>query len=150
MTTYIDHDTSPGNDNYLHYKILAQNVTADIISEFTNELTTRAIYQLSKSKNELLVVLPNEYSLKRPFPNPFNPTTTLSFDLPEAAPVTLQIYDILGRKVWEYEQNSFNTGSYEIVWDGSNNYGQQVAAGVYIIRMTTPEFSSQQKVVYLK
>jgi|GEM_PF-6129813 len=134
----------------IYYKVLAVN-DYSIESNFTPEKSVVVNAWISKgiSENQSLD-LPNKFYLASPFPNPFNPTTTLSFDLPEAAPVTLQIYDILGRKVWEYEQNSFNTGSYEIVWDGSNNYGQQVAAGVYIIRMTTPEFSSHQKVVYLK
>ncbi len=99
---------------------------------------------------EPIVLAEAAYSLGESYPNPFNPTTTISIVLPEETKFNLAIFDILGRKVWEYSKNYLDAGNYEIVWDGKNTRNQQVSAGVYIIKMTTPKFSQNQKVVYLK
>jgi hypothetical protein len=83
--------------------------------------------------------LPNRYELFQNFPNPFNPTTSISYDIPKAAQVTIKIYDLLGKEVFslsEYKQ----AGSYEVKFDGSN-----LASGMYFytIKAETFQLSSQ-------
>ncbi len=94
--------------------------------------------------------IPAAFSLMPAYPNPFNPSTTIDFDIPEEAQMNMCIYDLQGHKVWEYGRSSFTPGRYSIVWNGRNLNGAAVPAGVYIIRMTASDFSQNRKVVYLK
>jgi len=79
------------------------------------------------------------YRLLQNFPNPFNPGTTIGFVLPEQADVTIEIFDIMGRRVRTLLRNSFaasGTSAYTKAWDGRDDQGRAVATGVYICRMS--------------
>ncbi len=76
--------------------------------------------------------VPKEYALHRNHPNPFNPTTTIRYDLPEASYVSLVIYDILGRKVRTLFDNREEAGFKNVVWDGKDNFGNGISTGIYI------------------
>jgi len=94
--------------------------------------------------------LPSEYALKQNFPNPFNPNTTISYQLPEASNVTLTIYDISGRKVREL-QNSFESAGFKSVnWNGRDDYGQAVSGGVYIYYLKASNYHNSQKMILMK
>ena len=132
------------------YALDAENLRQQILKEYPFSAAAKEL-RLGRGISEPTPeILPTDFGLHAAYPNPFNPTTTISFDLPDVSNLKLQIYDILGRKVWEYSQKSLNAGSHQIVWDGRNLNNKQVAAGVYLIRMSTPEFTANQKVVYLK
>lgn len=73
--------------------------------------------------------------LHAPVPNPFNPSTTLSFDLPEAKTVRLSIYDIGGRLVRELVSGLYPMGRHTAVWDGKDSVGRSMASGVYFARL---------------
>lgn len=77
-------------------------------------------------------VMPDKYQLCRNFPNPFNPTTTIPYDLPEQSHVSLVIYDILGREVRTLLDNREMAGFKSMVWDGKDNRGNTTSAGIYI------------------
>ncbi|MCF6238993.1 MAG: T9SS type A sorting domain-containing protein, partial [Candidatus Marinimicrobia bacterium] len=94
--------------------------------------------------------LPAEYALWQNYPNPFNPTTTIKYELPETADVTLSIFDILGRSVWDYEKSSQEAGYYSLQWNGVDKVGRQVAAGMYFARLRASDYSSVVKMVYLR
>ncbi len=96
--------------------------------------------------------IPEEFALHPAYPNPFNPITTIRFDLPEPAVVNLSIYDILGREVWSLmgSRSRFGAGYHSITWDGTNKKGLPVSTGLYIIHLTIPGFSQTQKVILLK
>jgi hypothetical protein len=79
--------------------------------------------------------LPRVYALSQNFPNPFNPETTISYDLPEVADVRLVIYDLVGRKVRVLVHSYQQPGRYEVVWDGRETEGREVASGVYLYRL---------------
>ena len=68
------------------------------------------------------------------FPNPFNPTTTISYNLPRTSDVELRIYDVLGNEVKSFFISSQSVGTQKIVWNGTNNYNEQVSSGIYIYR----------------
>jgi flagellar hook assembly protein FlgD len=95
-------------------------------------------------------LLPKEYALSQNFPNPFNPTTTIRFALPNDAKVSLKVYDMLGREVRTLIDGNLHVGYQEVMWDGRNNAGIQVASGMYIYRITAGSFVSSKKMLLLK
>jgi spore coat protein A len=83
-------------------------------------------------------------------PNPFNPMTKISFNLPEAAHVHLLVYDIRGRLVNVLASGDWQAGGFTIEWDGRNQSGAQVSSGTYFARLETSLGSEVQKMVMLK
>ncbi len=82
------------------------------------------------------------------FPNPFNPRTTIKYELPEAKQVRLIIYDILGRQVRALQQGRAAAGMYMVEWDGTNEWGVPVAAGIYFYRLEVWEDAYRNGVAY--
>jgi hypothetical protein len=99
---------------------------------------------------EMSSQLPEQFALHYSYPNPFNPSTTISYDLPEQAQVTLGIYDLLGKQIKTLVNQSQNAGKRTAVWDGTDNLGRQVSAGVYLYRIKAGEFSQTRKMLLLK
>jgi hypothetical protein len=96
-------------------------------------------------------ITPDDYQLDQNFPNPFNPTTTISFSLPLNKKITLAVYDMLGRDVRTLINNEeYVKGKHSVVWDGKNNKGQAVASGTYIYRMKFGNFEQAKKMLLLK
>lgn len=93
--------------------------------------------------------LPASHKLYANYPNPFNPTTSISFDLGEATQVTLQILDIRGRLVAELVSAPLQRGSYAVVWDGERQ-GKPANAGVYFYRLATQNSILVRKMTLLK
>ena len=93
---------------------------------------------------------PIKYSLNNNYPNPFNPTTTISYDLPEQAQVTLGIYDLLGKKIKTLVNQSQDAGNKIAIWDGTDDLSRSVSAGVYLYRIKAGEFSQTRKMLLLK
>ena len=79
--------------------------------------------------------IPDEYSLHHNYPNPFNPSTTIMYDLPETGFTRLLIYDLLGREVVTLVKKDMKAGYYSTRWDGRNQYGQNVGAGLSLIHI---------------
>ena len=84
------------------------------------------------------------------YPNPFNPITTLEYDLPEDAVVNITIYDMMGRVVNTLVNGSQTAGYKSIQWDATNNLGDPVSAGLYIYTIQVGEFRQTKKMVLLK
>jgi len=99
---------------------------------------------------EMSSQLPEQFALHYNYPNPFNPTTTISYDLPEQAQVTLSVYDLLGKKIKTLVNQSQDAGNNIAVWDGTDNLGRQVSAGVYLYRIKAGEFIQTRKMLLLK
>ena len=85
------------------------------------------------------------YRLFDNFPNPFNPSTTIGFDLAHRVEVRLSIFDILGREIAVLVNSGMNAGHHSIVWEAAVHPG-----GVYVARLTAGSFSAMKKMVYLK
>ena len=94
--------------------------------------------------------VPLEFALHENYPNPFNPTTTLRFDLPEISDITLTIYNMLGQKVRSFDYQNTSAGYHSVTWDATNDLGQQVGAGVYLYQLQTINFVKTRKMVLLK
>jgi len=86
-----------------------------------------------------------DYSLEQNFPNPFNPTTTIPFNLPRAQNVKLTLYDLTGRKLLTLFDGKLSSGKHRIHFIGSN-----LPSGVYIYQLTTPDFWAQRKMILVK
>ncbi len=95
-------------------------------------------------------IVPPRYALMQNHPNPFNPATTISFDLPAKAKVNLKIYDVAGRLVRTLAEGQWDAGRHSIIWDGRNKLGSIVASGIYFYRLDTPSFQSTKKMVLLR
>lgn len=94
--------------------------------------------------------IPTTYNMEQNYPNPFNPTTTIKYAIPEISFVNIKIYDMLGREVKTLISSQQKAGSYEIRWNGENNYGSKVASGTYIYRVTAGDYSKALKLMLLK
>ena len=106
----------------------------------------RAVAQLGS-----VHLMPRQYSLFANFPNPFNPSTSIEYALPEATAVELAVYDILGQKVQTLVGHQrLGAGYYRLTWDGRNHAGRAVASGLYFYRLATPEFVQTRKMTLLK
>lgn len=97
------------------------------------------------------IITPDDYTLEQNYPNPFNPITSIRFSLPLQKKISIVVYDILGNEVKTLLNNQeFEKGSYEVAWDGTNNFGSHVASGQYIYTMKYGNFSKSLKMTLLK
>ena len=84
------------------------------------------------------------------YPNPFNPTTTITFNLPHPAQVRLHVYNIMGQKVITLIDRAMEAGIQTVTWDGVNSYGRSVSSGVYLYRLEAGTFHETRKMLLLK
>ena len=96
------------------------------------------------------VTLPKEFALHNNYPNPFNPVTNITYDIPEATDVTLEIYNVMGQRVRTLAQGNHEPGRYQIVWSATNDIGQALSSGMYIYRIQAGDFVSVKKLVLMK
>ncbi len=83
-------------------------------------------------------------------PNPFNPSTTIKFYIPNTSDVTIKIYDILGREITTLINQQTTAGYHNVYWNGRDSRGEDVASGVYLYRLTAGSFSETKKMNLLK
>jgi hypothetical protein len=101
-------------------------------------------------QNIELKAVPDEYALHNNYPNPFNPVTTMLYDLPETGHTRLIIYDLMGRQVQTLVDQPMAAGYYRIQWDGRNTMGQMVSGGIYFYQIQTNGFIRTRKMLLLK
>jgi len=94
--------------------------------------------------------LPQGFALEQNFPNPFNPFTTLRYDLPENALVNITIYNMMGRVVKTMVNSHQNAGFKSVRWNATNDAGSPVSAGIYLYMIQAGEFRQTKKMVLLK
>jgi len=136
--------------------------TGNAILKFTNEsnpatthiCTTSANgkYQLSLSLTSIEdqpAIIPYDFALMQNYPNPFNPTTNIPFILDKPADVNLTIYNVLGQKVTTLIDETYPAGNHIARWDGTNDRGVGVSAGVYIFRIVVSGKRLAKKMVLL-
>ncbi len=90
------------------------------------------------------------FLLKQNYPNPFNPTTTIPFTISKQGRVRLAIYNSLGQEIRVLLDEIKAGGHYQIEWDGRDNQGKTVAAGVYVYRLETEGFNQSRQLTFLK
>lgn len=128
--------------------IIKEHPDNKMVSYAKNELETMG-YKLEKE-------LPGEQDLATSelscdiYPNPFNPETTIRFELPEDAHLTIKVYNILGEEITTLVNEYKTSGAHVIQWNGQDRFGNSVANGVYWVRLRAGEFSAQRKLVLLR
>jgi hypothetical protein len=88
--------------------------------------------------------------LKEAFPNPFNPQTTISYYLQDAADVQIEIYNVQGQKLHVFQNHHNQAGSYQVHWDGKDLNGKKVGSGVYYYKMKAGSYTCTKKMSLLK
>jgi hypothetical protein len=95
--------------------------------------------------------IPAVFALEQNFPNPFNPSTTIQFSLPERSNVRLEIYNSLGQRVTVlYAGEELEAGVHQVVWNGVDQYNRNVASGMYIYRIQAGDFTDVKRMIFLK
>ncbi|MBL7024363.1 MAG: multicopper oxidase domain-containing protein [Candidatus Marinimicrobia bacterium] len=102
------------------------------------------------TNSNLAGLIPTVVTLGPAYPNPFNPTTTIRYDLPTRSAVTLGVYDITGRTITILADTHQPAGAYSIHWNGTNDLGNPVSTGMYFCRLEAGDYSKTIKMVYLK
>jgi hypothetical protein len=102
----------------------------------------------SVSEEEILELA--QFALSQNYPNPFNQSTMIGFTLVKSGFVSLDIYDILGRKVRNLVSESMSSGYNSVLWDGTNDSGQDVASGIYFYQLKVGDFSDTKRLALLK
>lgn len=109
-----------------------------------------AIDRLTNVDFARLSSLPGEYELDQNIPNPFNPSTVIGYRIPEAGPVRLAIYNLLGQEVRVLVDRHMEAGSFTATWDGKDEMGRQVSSGIYLYRIQAADFSASRRMLFLK
>lgn len=133
------------NNTFYFWKIRANNLYGT-----SNWSSVWKFKTIAPTSVEEVTFNPNENSLEQNFPNPFNPVTQIRYTLPQLANVSLKIYDILGREVKTLVNSEQSAGAYYLEWNGTNNFGSQVASGMYIYRIVAGKFVQTKKMMFLK
>lgn len=95
-------------------------------------------------------ILPKQYSLAQNTPNPFNPSTEVSFELPKACDLKIEIYNILGQNVRTLVDGRMSAGRHRVTFDGRGDDKNVLASGVYFYRLVTEEFTQSRKMTLMK
>jgi hypothetical protein len=123
-----------GSDiNKLHYSGDLKIISCSVVD-----------WELNKIQAEITVI-PDQFSLKPAYPNPFNPVTTINYAIPYDAYVVIKAFDVRGKEVADLVNGMIEEGIHEVVWDAS-----KLSSGMYFVRMTSGEFKAVQKIVFVK
>ena len=95
-------------------------------------------------------IIPTKHLLHQNFPNPFNPSTNISFDLPNSSNVTLTVYDLIGNKIRTLKNGVMESGKYMNAWDGKNSSGETVSSGIYIYQLKSNSLTSTKRMILMK
>jgi hypothetical protein len=128
----------------------AFDINAPLALGMARDYVIRAVGRYQPDYSVYTNLLPGQFQLYDNYPNPFNPSTTVAYDLPVAAHVRLEVYNLLGQHITTLVDESQGVGHYETVWDSKDDYGNAVASGVYFYRLTTEEFVESRKMMLLK
>ncbi len=112
-----------------------------------NPLTLEVNWLENQSGGDLI---PSRFALHSAFPNPFNPSTTVRFDLPVETDVRVSVYDLVGREIAVLVQKKFQSGKHSLEWNGATDSGSSAPSGIYYIRLNAGQFSQTQKLTLLK
>ncbi len=93
---------------------------------------------------------PGSYYLEANYPNPFNPSTTIKYHIAQTGNTSIKIYNLRGEEIKALFNESQASGAYAVIWNGTNNSGEAVASGVYIVTLKSGDFIQSRRVTLLK
>ncbi len=148
-----------GNDNWDNEEYVPNPITENAAAYYAinynfidgpsvHRLGDRSVVAVRDDKD---ISTAEGFGLVSNYPNPFNPTTTIEFSIPERSMVKVEIFDILGRKVSTLINNQeLNAGMQRLVWNGKNDNGVQMVSGAYLYRISSDKYSVTKKMMLIK
>jgi subtilisin family serine protease len=141
--------TGIGNEEvYIRFRLETNSsTTADgvFIDEISIDVTPDPALSINNLKE-----IPLTFRLSQNYPNPFNPSTVINFSIPYAANIELSIFNILGEKVKTLVSGEILPGSYNVNWNGTNDFNQQLTSGIYFYRLKTSNFIQTKKMILIR
>lgn len=145
--TYTTDDSTAVIDHLVRLKYASNGQQID--STYTNGSNTWQFVNVPTPVENENPNMPHGFKLYQNYPNPFNPHTIIRYNLKESSPVNLKIFSINGEEIANLVSSEQPAGQHEVVWDGRNNFGQQVAEGVYLYYLNAGKFNEAKKMIYL-
>ncbi len=105
--------------------------------------------QLSTDVNDVAEI-PSNYRLLNNYPNPFNPSTVIAFEIPQSENVSLKVFNINGQLIRTLTNENYSAGKHEKTWNGKNEFGKEVSSGIYIYRLIAGKFNRSARMVLMK
>lgn len=157
----MDVSNPPDTVRYIEYTWVAQNniYVAKAVGPYNdpNPDFTQASYfdrfksiQLPSKVSAHSREIPASYELKDNYPNPFNPTTTIEYAIPNSEYTRLDIYNTTGQRIKTLQAGFQMAGQYKAIWDGSNESGDRVSSGIYIYRLKTHTTHQSKRMVLIQ
>jgi hypothetical protein len=106
--------------------------------------------EFAEANSSGIPLIPLEYVLEQNFPNPFNPGTTIRYQLSKTGMTTMEVFNLLGQRITTLVHEEQKAGAYTVVWNGENSAGSIVASGVYIYRVRSGDFAAVKKMILLR
>jgi hypothetical protein len=132
---------------------MVATVTLELFEE-TGALSLGGEGFLHENEAQLLatvdVNVPTAVHLFANYPNPFNPSTQIRYQLPAQASVTLEVYNLVGQRVVTLVESEKKAGTYTVTWDGRDSTGHRVPSGTYLYRLRTGEQVQTRKMLLVK
>lgn len=145
----IDGDKLPG----LHepFTITGEVIHVEDSLETTDiDLVLDTFYPMDVENSNPFVAAPQEFELMQNFPNPFNSSTIIQYRLPDAAKVTLRIFNMLGEEIHSVVLDEQTSGVHQLAWDSKDSHGKQVASGFYIYQIESANFIATKKLLLVR
>ena len=130
--------------------VLVNNQTGEEYSLSSQDELLIETYLSTMTLKKVVPEIPAEFALHPAYPNPFNPITTLRYDIPEGSWVKLDIYDMMGKHIKQLVDGRQEAGYKSVTWDATDDFGSAVSAGVYLFRIRSGELTRAGKVIMLK
>jgi len=107
--------------------------------------------ELSQGIGELdLEVLPERFTVLQNYPNPFNAETVIHYEIPDSRPISIRIFNLLGREIRSVQYTEQKAGKQRFRWMGKNDLGEQVGSGVYFLQLSAGDEFKRMKMVLMK
>ncbi len=156
MIAVYDLGSDPVSPKRIAYaELLAHETANDIfVSGWNVFISTQKGLQIYQ--NDLTVgveksqTVPQSFTLYPNFPNPFNPSTNIRFELPEVSRVKVEIFDLTGRKIRTLVNGVLPAGEHQVNWDGTDDLGRSVASGLYFYRLQNEEHLQTRKMILMR
>ncbi|KAF5036820.1 hypothetical protein DSECCO2_571120 [anaerobic digester metagenome] len=106
--------------------------------------------ELSDMGQDDLLPIPDEALISSNYPNPFNPSTTITYSMPATGQVRISVYNMKGQKVRDLLNTEMPRGNHKVVWDGKDSNNSNVSSGIYFFKLETEGHSSVRKAMLMK
>jgi hypothetical protein len=154
----IDLSDFAGQNIYIRFRLIDDTANGAAIFELTDPGWSIANLRILSGNSVSTIdeyIYKHMISLNQNFPNPFNPETSIGFNVSSSVdnslqPVTINIYNIRGQKVRTLVSGEFTPGDHSIVWNGTDDYGAPVGSGVYLYRLTSSHIVQTRKMLLIK